>query len=314
MKKLGIEALSCTHAAEQTGPCALCGAITPKCASTISAILRAANSPPRFSGSGCRIFTTSCLSNSANCCFVERLSPVAMGTGLRRATSTMAGMLVCGTGSSNHVGRNWWMASANSTAVATLKRQCPSISRSTGGPTASRTARMMSTARSKSYRERNRQLEPNGSNLSAVYPRAATSLAFAAKLSGGHGVRTVVNHSDVGHHGQARLVDLAEELQHAGERRQVLWRGADGGLDSIGRSFGGGQRRAARWRVVEERTPRLPLESPTVGIHPGDARGRGDIHVVFDRRRDRLGGACAIERRRRKALLAPSLLPAGGHI
>src|ERR1022692_3609076 len=180
MKKLGIEALSCTHAAEQTGPCALCGAITPKCASTISAILRAANSPPRFSGSGCRIFTTSCLSNSANCCFVERLSPVAMGTGLRRATSTMAGMLVCGTGSSNHVGRNWWMASANSTAVATLKRQCPSISRSTGGPTASRTARMMSTARSKSYRERNRQLEPNGSNLSAVYPRAATSLALAA--------------------------------------------------------------------------------------------------------------------------------------
>src|ERR1019366_4084066 len=184
MKKLGIEALSCTHAAEQTGPCALWGAITPKCASTMSAILRAANRPPRFSGSGCRIFTTSCFSNSANCCFVEKLSPVAMGTGLRRATSTMAGMLVCGTGSSNHVGRNWWMASANSTAVATLKRQCPSISRSTGGPTASRTARMMSTARSKSYRERNRQLEPNGSNLSAVYPRAATSLAFAAKLSG----------------------------------------------------------------------------------------------------------------------------------
>src|ERR1035438_906578 len=70
--------------------------MTPKCASTISAILRAANSPPRFSGSGCRIFTTSCLSNSANCCFVERLSPVAMGTGLRRATSTMAGMLVSG--------------------------------------------------------------------------------------------------------------------------------------------------------------------------------------------------------------------------
>ena len=45
------------------------------------------------------------------------------GTGLRRATSIMALILVCGTGSSSHAGRNWWMASANSTAVATLKRQ-----------------------------------------------------------------------------------------------------------------------------------------------------------------------------------------------
>src|ERR1017187_1195976 len=110
------------------------------------------------------------------------------------------------------------------------------------------------------------------------------------------------------------MVDFAEKLQHAREGRQVLWRGAESRLDSIARSFGGGQRRAARWRVVEKRTPRLPLELPTVGIRPGHPRGRGDVHVVLDRRRDRLGGACAIERRRRKALLAPSLLPAGGHI
>ncbi len=29
MKKLGSDAFSCTHAAEQIGPCALCGAIMP---------------------------------------------------------------------------------------------------------------------------------------------------------------------------------------------------------------------------------------------------------------------------------------------
>ena len=106
MKKFGMDAFSWAQAAEHTGPWALCGAITPKCASTMSQILRAAKMPPRFSGSGWRIFTTSCCSNSANCCLVERLSPVAMGTGLRRATSTMAAMLVCGTGSSNQVGRS----------------------------------------------------------------------------------------------------------------------------------------------------------------------------------------------------------------
>jgi len=74
----------------------------------------------------------------------------AMGTGLRRATSIMALIFVCGTGSSSQAGRNRWIASANSTAVATLKRQWASISRSTASPTASRTARMMSTARSTS--------------------------------------------------------------------------------------------------------------------------------------------------------------------
>jgi len=54
---------------------------------------------------------------------VERLSPVAIGTGLRRATSIIAATLVCGTGSSNQAGRSECIAMANSTAVATLKRQ-----------------------------------------------------------------------------------------------------------------------------------------------------------------------------------------------
>ena len=150
MKKFGMEAFSWTHAAEQTGPCALWGAITPKCASTMSADFARGEKAAEVERLGLQDADHSCLSSSANCCLVERLSPVAMGTGLRRATSIMAGMLVCGTGSSNHAGRNWWMASANSTAVATLKRQWPSISRSTDRPTASRTARMMSTERSKS--------------------------------------------------------------------------------------------------------------------------------------------------------------------
>ena len=87
----------------------------------MSAILRAANTPPRFSGSGWTMLTTSCFSRSANCCFDDRLSPVAIGTGLRRATSIIALILVCGTGSSNHAGRNVWMASANSMAVRDVK-------------------------------------------------------------------------------------------------------------------------------------------------------------------------------------------------
>ena len=63
---------------------------------------------------------------------MERLSPVAIGTGLRRATSTIALMLVCGTGSSNHAGRNWLHALRRTAPPsATLKRQWPSISRST---------------------------------------------------------------------------------------------------------------------------------------------------------------------------------------
>ena len=71
----------------------------------MSAILRAVYMPPRFSGSGCRKLTTLCCSSSANCCLLERLSPVAMGTGLRRATSIIAGILLWCTGSSNHSGR-----------------------------------------------------------------------------------------------------------------------------------------------------------------------------------------------------------------
>src|SRR5438094_8063168 len=42
--------------------------------------------------------TTLCRSNSANGCLLARLSPVAIGTGLCRATSIMAGMLLWCTG------------------------------------------------------------------------------------------------------------------------------------------------------------------------------------------------------------------------
>ena len=55
------------------------------------------------------------------------------------------------------------------------------------GPTVSRTARTISSESLRSHGLIVRQADPNGSNLSALYPRATTSAARSAKLSGVRG-------------------------------------------------------------------------------------------------------------------------------
>ena len=66
------------------------------------------------------------------------------------------------------------------TACIGASRRCTSTSRSTLGPTASRTARTFSTACCSTSREMCVRHGPgNGSNLSAVKPRATVSLALA---------------------------------------------------------------------------------------------------------------------------------------
>ena len=94
-------------------------------------------------------------------------SPVAMGTG-ERETSTTEPMIWCGTGSSNQPMRNGWQAVAERMAVATVKREWPSISSSTSSPTASRTASTRAIDRSSSYREMHALGGAEGVELSAV--------------------------------------------------------------------------------------------------------------------------------------------------
>ena len=76
--------------AEQIGPPALCGATTARCASAIAATWRVRHSPPRWSGSGWKMWTASWAIRSANWAGEVKLSPVAIGTGERRATSSIA--------------------------------------------------------------------------------------------------------------------------------------------------------------------------------------------------------------------------------
>ena len=99
-----MQAPSCTATAPQTGPWALCGATTARWASAIEATWRVRHRPPRWSGSGWRIWTTSCDSRSANWPSEVKLSPVAIGTGDRRATSTIEPICEWWTGSSSQAG------------------------------------------------------------------------------------------------------------------------------------------------------------------------------------------------------------------
>ena len=163
-----MHAPSWTATAPQTGPWALCGATTARWASAIDASWRVRQMPPRWSGSGWRMWTTSCDSRSANWPSEVKLSPVAIGTGERRATSTIEPSCEWWTGSSSQAGRNSARRSAMRSAVEPVKRLCASIIRSTSGPTASRTARTMSIERSSSRRSWTRQAVPNGSNFIAV--------------------------------------------------------------------------------------------------------------------------------------------------
>ena len=85
------------------------------------------------------------------------------------------------TGSSYQNGSNGSSSRATRTACIGASRRCTSISRSIFGPTASRTARTVSTTwRSASREMCVRQGPGNGSNLSAVKPRPTVSLALAA--------------------------------------------------------------------------------------------------------------------------------------
>ena len=47
-----------------------------------------------IAGSGCKMWTVLCLSNSANWCVVWKLSPAETGTVSRRATSAVASIFV----------------------------------------------------------------------------------------------------------------------------------------------------------------------------------------------------------------------------
>jgi hypothetical protein len=108
-----------------------------------------------------------------------------MGSEISRRHSARASRLVEDTGSSYQKGRKGSRARAMRTACIGARRRCTSISRSTAGPTASRTAATVATACSSASREMCvRQGPGNGSNLSAVNPRATVSRACAAKLAG----------------------------------------------------------------------------------------------------------------------------------
>jgi hypothetical protein len=85
------------------------------------------------------------------------------------------------TGSSYQNGSNGSSSLATRTACIGASRRCTSISRSTPAPTASRTARTVSTTcRSASRVMCVRHGPGNGSNFSALKPRATVALAFAA--------------------------------------------------------------------------------------------------------------------------------------
>ena len=85
------------------------------------------------------------------------------------------------TGSSNQNGSKGSSDRATRTACMGASRRWTSISRSTFGPTASRTARTVSTTCCSASREMCVRHGPGkGSNLRAPKPRATVSFAFAA--------------------------------------------------------------------------------------------------------------------------------------
>ena len=85
------------------------------------------------------------------------------------------------TGSSNQNGSNGSSMRAMRTACMGASRRCTSISRSILGPTASRTARTLSTTCCSASREMWVRHGPGkGSNFSAVKPRATVAVALAA--------------------------------------------------------------------------------------------------------------------------------------
>ena len=137
-------------------------------ASAIAITLRVGQRPPRCIGSGCQMRTPPRRSSAAKFLGEAKLSPVAIGTGECRATSTTESGSWCGTGSSNQSGFEGAMRCAKRIACATPKRQWPSTSRSTRGPMASRTASMRSIASASSSGPTMREVWPKGSNLSAV--------------------------------------------------------------------------------------------------------------------------------------------------
>jgi len=86
-------------------------------------------SPPRFSGSGDRWPQHRNWKQLRKLLFRCEAFNRCVGTGLRSRLPTMAAIFVCDTGSSNHAGRNSRWSPDLEAAVATLNRQCTSISR-----------------------------------------------------------------------------------------------------------------------------------------------------------------------------------------
>src|SRR5579862_1694449 len=85
-------------------------------------------------------------------------------------------------------------------------------------------------------------------------------------------------------------------------------------MDSVCKRLGRRQRRRASGSVVEISILWPTLKLPTVRVHPRDARGRRDVHVIFHPGGRSLRRAGAIESRCVKAQLAPGLFPAGRHV
>ncbi len=103
----------------------------------------------------------------------------------RAAPRPAPGRFSGGTGSSYQKGRSGASFFPTLRATAGARRRCASTSTSKSGPTASRTARTLATAWSSAAASIQERHGPgNGSNLSALKPRALTSRAARARSSG----------------------------------------------------------------------------------------------------------------------------------
>ncbi len=111
-------------------------------------------------------------------------SPVAIGSRVAERTARYATGFSGGVGSSIHSGANGSSSVATAAAVDDVKRPCISIMMPTSGPTASRTAATIATARRRSAAASSALAWPNGSSFSARYPCATTLFGEGRDLRG----------------------------------------------------------------------------------------------------------------------------------